>query len=56
MYAAGFLAGLCNNYSLEKCGKMGSILAGNVIEVYGAKMDEKRWERIKEEISNIEFK
>lgn len=56
MYAAGFLAGLCNNYSLEKCGKMGSILAGNVIEVYGAKMDENRWERIKEEISNIEFK
>ncbi|MFA6806490.1 MAG: adenosine kinase [Bacteroidales bacterium] len=54
MYAAGFLAGLCLNKDLEYCGKMGSILAGNVIEVYGAKMDSERWIKIREEIDSIE--
>lgn len=53
MYAAGFLAGLCMDKELEYCGKMGSILAGNVIEVYGAKMDSERWTKIKEEINTL---
>ncbi|MGM0498081.1 MAG: adenosine kinase [Bacteroidota bacterium] len=45
-YAAGFLYGLVNNYSLSKCGQIGSILAGKVIEVVGAKMDEEKWQEI----------
>lgn len=53
MYAAGFLAGLCLGKDLEYCGNMGSILAGNVIEVYGAKMDKERWAKIKEEINTL---
>ncbi|MFA7081534.1 MAG: adenosine kinase [Bacteroidales bacterium] len=53
MYAAGFLAGLCLDKDLEHCGKMGSILAGNVVEVYGAKMDSERWTKIKEEIKAL---
>lgn len=53
MYAAGFLAGLSMDKDLEVCGRMGSILAGNVIEVYGAKMDKERWIRIREEIDAI---
>jgi sugar/nucleoside kinase (ribokinase family) len=53
LYASGFLYGLINNYDLEKCGKIGSLLAGNVIEVIGAKMDEKRWNLIHTEIREI---
>lgn len=53
MYAAGFLAGLCQGRELRHCGKMGSVLAGNVIEVYGAKMDKERWEKIRQEIREI---
>lgn len=53
MYAAGFLAGLCLGKDLEYCGNMGSILAGNVIEVYGAKMDKESWAKIKEEINTL---
>jgi sugar/nucleoside kinase (ribokinase family) len=45
-YAAGFLYGLVNDYSLSKCGQIGSILAGKVIEVVGAKMDEEKWQEI----------
>lgn len=52
-YAAGFLYGLINNWDLRRCAQAGSILAGNVIEVIGATMDEKRWNKIKEEISQL---
>jgi len=45
-YAAGFLYGLVNDYSLSKCGQIGSILAGKVIEVVGAKMDDGKWQEI----------
>ncbi len=51
LYAGGFLAGLCQGRNLEQCGIMGSILAGNVIEIMGTKMDEKRWQNIRREIS-----
>jgi sugar/nucleoside kinase (ribokinase family) len=46
LYASGFLFGLAGGYSLEKCGLFGSVLAGHVIELIGAKMDEPRWKRI----------
>lgn len=46
LYAAGFLYGLCMDKELDKCGAYGSILAGNVIEVVGPKMDKERWRRI----------
>lgn len=52
-YAAGFLYGLVNNWTLDKCGKAGAILSGNVIEVIGASMDAKRWANIKTLISEI---
>lgn len=52
-FAAGFIYGLVNNWSLDKCVKVGNIVAGNVIEVVGATMDEKRWKRIKDEIARL---
>jgi len=53
MYAAGFLYGYLNNMPLEKCGKIGAILAGNVIEVVGSKIENATWNNIKELIKNV---
>ncbi len=50
LYASGFLYGLASGLSLDACGKIGSIVAGNVVEVIGAKMSDDRWENIKSEI------
>ncbi len=46
MFAAGFLWGLINGMALQQCGNLGSLLAANIIEVMGAKMDVARWEKI----------
>jgi sugar/nucleoside kinase (ribokinase family) len=53
LYASGFLYGLTSGFSLEDCGRIGSIVAGNVVEVIGAKMEEARWNAIKYEINKI---
>jgi sugar/nucleoside kinase (ribokinase family) len=46
LYASGFLYGYAKGLSLETCGLYGSVLAGHVIEIVGARMDEARWKRI----------
>ena len=46
LYAAGFLYGLSQNKSLSKCGEIASIVAGKVITVYGARMDQNMWDEI----------
>ena len=38
VYAAGFLYGLVNNYSLTDCGKIGTLMATEVVQVLGAKV------------------
>ena len=43
LYASGFLYGIANEMPLEKCGKIGALLAGRVIEVLGAKMSQETW-------------
>ena len=53
MWAAGFLAGLVKGKSLMQCGQMGAIVAANVIEVVGPKMDDERWERIHAAIASL---
>ncbi len=52
-YAAGFLYGIANDLPLDKCGAIGSLLAGKVIEVVGAKMKDTTWAEIKEKIPHI---
>ncbi len=52
-YAAGFIYGLANDLALDKCGAIGSLLAGKVIEVIGAKMNESVWNEIKDQIPAI---
>ncbi|GAH52170.1 unnamed protein product, partial [marine sediment metagenome] len=53
LYAAGFLYGYCNGQSLEVCGRIGSILGGHITEVIGAKMDEQKWNIVKEKVGKI---
>ncbi len=53
LYASGFLYGLINKLPLIKCGEIGAILSGHVIEVIGSKMDYTRWEKIKAEVGII---
>ena len=53
MWAAGFLAGLVKGENLQKCGMMGAIVAKNIIEVMGAKMDDERWDNIHAAIAKL---
>jgi len=52
-YAAGFLYGQSNNFSLDECGKIGSLLASRVVEVIGANIPDSKWESIRNEIKKI---
>lgn len=54
LFAAGFIYGRLKGLSAETSGKMGAILAGRVIEVIGAKMDESHWENLRREIYSME--
>ena len=53
MWAAGFLAGFVKGEPLQKCGMMGAIVAKNIIEVMGAKMDDERWDNIHAAIAKL---
>lgn len=50
LFASGFLYGLTNDMPLEKCGELGSLCAGKVIEVIGSKMSNETWEEIRSHI------
>jgi sugar/nucleoside kinase (ribokinase family) len=50
LYASGFLYGYARGESLEQCGLYGSILAGHVISIVGARMDASMWERVRKEV------
>ncbi len=54
LYASGFLYGLIKNLPLHKCGQIGAVLSGHVIEVLGPKMDGKRWDNVKKLVEGIE--
>jgi sugar/nucleoside kinase (ribokinase family) len=53
LYAAGFLYGFSHGMNLEKCGILGSLMAGRVIEIVGARMDKEKFNEIKNEIITI---
>lgn len=52
-FAAGFLYGLSRGATVEQSGRIGSLLAGNIIEVVGAKIPDERWEQIKLKVNGI---
>lgn len=43
LYASGFIYGLIKNLPLSQCGEIGTLLAGNVIQYIGPKMDDGKW-------------
>ncbi|MGA3012559.1 MAG: adenosine kinase [Bacteroidales bacterium] len=47
LYASGFLYGQSNDLPLKKCGEIGTLLAGHVIEVVGSKMGKDKWMEIR---------
>ena len=53
LYASGFFYGLTSGLPLDICGKMGSITAGKVVEVMGAKMNEEIWNNARQLISEV---
>ena len=53
LYASGFLYGLANELMLDKCGMVGSLCAGKVVEVVGPKMSDATWNEIKKEVEAI---
>lgn len=53
LYAAGFLYGYSQDLPLDVCGAFGSILAGNVIELIGARIPERKWQGIRKQIRSI---
>lgn len=54
LYAAGFIYGLIKNLPLHKCGQIGAVLSGHVIEILGPKMDGKRWQNVLKLVDIIE--
>jgi sugar/nucleoside kinase (ribokinase family) len=55
IYASGFLYALAEGFDLEIAGKIGSLLAGNVVEVIGAKIPEETWQRLLPQIELIKL-
>ena len=51
LYASGFLYGLTKGLPLQECGRVGSIVSGNIIQVIGSKLDDEKWEAMKKVIS-----
>lgn len=46
-YAAGFLYGIAEGYPIKRCAELGTITAGRVCEVVGAKLQEEAWTEIR---------
>lgn len=54
LYAAGFIYGLLNACTLDRCGEFGSILAAEVIQAIGPKIPEKESAEVCEKIKGME--
>jgi sugar/nucleoside kinase (ribokinase family) len=53
LYASGFLYGYAGGLDLEKCGLLGALLAGNVIEMIGARIIDDRWTELRKQVASI---
>lgn len=53
LYASGFLYGFAKDLNLEKCGIIGSLMAGKAIEVVGARIDNSKFGEIRQEIERL---
>lgn len=53
IYASGFLYALAENLDLKTAGQIGSLLAGKVVEVMGAKIPLEIWEQLNPQIEAL---
>lgn len=53
LYASGFLYGYAGGVDLDKCGLLGALLAGNVIEMIGARIIDDRWAELRKKVASI---
>ncbi len=53
LYASGFLFGYAQDMNLEVCGQYGSLLAGHVIEIVGARIDHEKWQKIRATVAGL---
>jgi len=53
LYASGFLYGMAQGFPLDKCGRIGAILAGKVIEVIGPKLNDTQWLAVKQMVNKV---
>ena len=54
LYAAGFLYAHSLGKGLKECGEIGALMAGNVIEVMGSKMNDTQWGKVFNHLENKE--
>ena len=52
-FAAGFLYGQSIGATLEQSARIGSLLAGYIIDVIGAQIPDDKWEQIKLKVNSI---
>ena len=52
-FAGGFLYAFTHGASMERCLEMGSLLAGNIIQIVGTRLPESTWENILREAANV---
>lgn len=46
LFASGFLYGLHQGYDMERCGRIGALVSGNIVQVVGSKLCEEKWAEI----------
>ena len=47
LYAGGFLHALSDGFDLRRCGEIGTVAAGRVVEIVGTKLPEETWDEIR---------
>ncbi len=53
LYAGGFLYGLSNDFDIERCGRVGTLAAGRVVEIVGTKLSEDKWNEIRAYVNSF---
>lgn len=53
LYSAGFLFGLCQDFNLPLCGKIGTLMASKIITKIGPKLSVQEWVELKKDINNL---
>ena len=47
LYAGGFLHALSDGFDLRRCGEIGTVAAGRIVEIVGTKLPDETWDEIR---------